>query len=391
MPNPPTPPAQTPVVFVKAGDTNVWFSPDCVKALQEAGLRPEWMGSYDHVAKLNAAARKKVKDWKEGVPGATEPTAEDKYLAHCQSGHLEQNALHQGSRDDPCSNVSPGYDMGAAPCMPQWGHAQQKGGEHYLVSRHEESSAYDASNANPNGGYPATDQLGAPGVSVDSHSRDRLNQVQSYMQGNDPTRAQEVHRLTGDEEKARSNYEKMMREKAAAKESIAKSPTGVDSASGVQTRNTAPDAKGTHVANGTSAAECLDNFRKAAAIAMRQQCKNDVEKNREEDARKSAPNPPPNGESAKQRAHREEQEAKEALEQAKNDPTVSKEQRKRLGGDYVNARNRRITATKHGCLAAQGEQLEASENYGPYDAIIPANAKPFGDGFHEQNNEIEGL
>jgi hypothetical protein len=382
--NAPTPPAQTPVLFVKAGDTNVWFSPGCVKALQEAGLRPEWMGSYDHVAKLNAAARKKCADFDGGKPGATEPAAEERYLASCQSGHLEQNAIHQTSRDDPCTNVTPGYDMGAAPCMPQWGTATQKGGEHYLVSRHEENSAYQASQANPGG-------IRYSGGSVDAHSTDRLNQVQGYMQGNDPARAQAVHRMTGDEEEARKNHDQMMQEKAGAKQSIAATPGGAGSSSGAKTSATAPTGEGTHVAGGNNVAECLDNFRKAAATSMRQECARDVEKNKAEDAKSNRPAPPPPaGETVKERCRREERNAAETLDRARRDPTSTAEDRKKLADQYESARGKRVTATKYGCLARQGEELRGSGNFtGPYDGVIPSNAKPFGEQDRDGNANRE--
>jgi hypothetical protein len=52
----PTPPAQTPVTFVRAGAGD-YFSAECQAALLKANYKPGWFGSYNHTARLLKTAR----------------------------------------------------------------------------------------------------------------------------------------------------------------------------------------------------------------------------------------------------------------------------------------------------------------------------------------------
>ena len=46
----PTPPAQTPVNFLRGGAADM-FSAECKAALLKAGYDPDWFGSYSYVGK----------------------------------------------------------------------------------------------------------------------------------------------------------------------------------------------------------------------------------------------------------------------------------------------------------------------------------------------------
>src|SRR5215469_11881541 len=132
----PTPPAQTPVNFLRGGAADM-FSAECKAALLKAGYDPAWFGSYNYVGNKIKAAKDKVAKYDDAVKKGRKrlppkPTDADRYLATCQSGHLTQNGVFQepGGRGDPCSNLesAPGHSTNDYPCMPQAGHAAQDGG-----------------------------------------------------------------------------------------------------------------------------------------------------------------------------------------------------------------------------------------------------------------------
>ncbi|MCC6322663.1 MAG: hypothetical protein IT438_14640, partial [Phycisphaerales bacterium] len=133
--------------IVEAGG-GAGFSADCAAALAKCGLSPDSFGSYSHVASQIDAAKQACADWdiarKSGnLAGATPPTAEQRFLSQCESGHIMQNATGQrasADRNNYCHNVIDGYDAHAAPAMPMHDGAEGRSG-HGIATRMETSQA----------------------------------------------------------------------------------------------------------------------------------------------------------------------------------------------------------------------------------------------------------
>lgn len=137
--------AQTPGFWIDAAGVGR-FSADCVAAMLACGLNPDHFGSYSDVRDKCDAAKQRVAKWnaakriEDPVERAAEmnrqggpPSAEDYYLAKCQSGHIMQNATAQATtirnpspppasisagRHDRCANIVDGYSQNGAPAMP---------------------------------------------------------------------------------------------------------------------------------------------------------------------------------------------------------------------------------------------------------------------------------
>ena len=353
MPTPPIVPDQTPVQFLMGGAA-AQFSADCLKALAEAGINPASLGSYTYVSKVNAAARKYVK-WQKGgkkgpapeLPEGIEPK-DCKYLATCQSGHLVQNGVYQesGELGNPCNNVALGHSTGDYPCMPQAGHANQDGGEHAYVSRHEEDSAAEA--GKPGEKYP--------GKKIESDADDRTDfaddKKMAARNGRKPTKAR-----------------KGKQGAAAGADATAGGRAGA--ASGVKGRKgKKPNEPWKGTLDGETAQDCINAFRKAGEAAMRAKCADpdEIKKNREiADGKAGATK-------AEGDAHRKKlkKEAKKAEDAAEEPPRTKKKQRA-----AQNARAAATRAERADCRANQGAALRRQ---GPSaitrtpDGIVPQNA-----------------
>ena len=242
------------MVFVRAGGTELWWSPECVQALLDQQFNPDNFGSYSHVASRISVAQAKCEAWDSATPaqrrGMDPPTGEDRYLAASNAGHLMQNAVAQQRRPDRgnyCDNVIDGYNSYDAPCAAMEGRQGQPGTEEDRWSTWEaidrgQAAAPDA--RGQQGGYDP--QLRR------QHERERL---QDFVEAH-PARAQaydeEARRLGGP---AR--------------------PTDIAPA-----QPTARSVPRPQQITGKDAADCIDTFLQKQEQAMYQDCASNTEPNR---------------------------------------------------------------------------------------------------------------
>jgi len=168
-----TGPAQTPVLFLKAGGS-AFFSADCQALLIAAKLNPDWFGSYDKVNKQIQDAKTKCANFdrltpaaQARVPAARRPTPEDRFLADSTAGHLIQDGVYRRSRDgannpgrnNPCARLVDGYVHGNAPAVPTQGTGPSKvaGSVEFDVGVQENRQRRVA------GGWPPTATSPGPG------------------------------------------------------------------------------------------------------------------------------------------------------------------------------------------------------------------------------------
>lgn len=254
----PTPPPHTPIVLLKAG-AGQWFSAQCLDLLAQAGYQGDDFGSYEHVAERCSDARARVNAYwtarRQGVtPLPPRPTPHDHFLASCQGGHLQQNACFQGSggRGNPCRNVVDGYETDLYPCMPHQGNADTAGSEHNWVSCREEldprtdRSTQPPTTRNTNDVYPRN--------AMDRDADQRTRDLPRLNNGPQPT-----------------GGGGMAGQGVAAQ--AAAGPGGPSDAAGVAAARPAigPIA-GPGGITGESAADCINNFRRAGENAMKQHC-----------------------------------------------------------------------------------------------------------------------
>ncbi len=325
------------------------FSAQCVAALLEAGYKPEWFGSYNHVSKQIQAAKKKCAAYDEAVKKGRKklppkPSADDRYLAECQSGHLSQNACFQepGARGDPCKNTVDGHHDAQYPCMPQAGHAMQKGGEHNKATLDEQKSA--GAQGKPGDPYPSGQ------LSKDSDKRGKA--------------------VADDKKLAVKNDRKAIKREGGRKGSRgagASSRAGkAGAASGASGGSAAkPNQPWNKELTGKTAGDCINSFRKAGEAAMKAKCENERHKNRAT-ANGGA------GKTAEQgRKHREKLEKEAAAAQAKaaKNPRSKKAQREAAAASAGATKARNAN-----CLANQGDRLAAGR--GKNNPIVPSNASP---------------
>jgi hypothetical protein len=357
--NAPSPPAQTPVLFLKGGAADR-FSDECKALLAKAGYDPASFGSYDHCAKQIRGAKDQCSKYDEAVnagkpPPVPQPTAQQRHLASCQSGHLTQNAVYQNDRGNPCSNVdsAPGHADNLFPCMPQAGHAMQQGGEHQLATVHEQNSA-----AGPNGDRKAGDPYPADQIGADSDDRGR--------------------KVADDADLAKRNN----RQPTAA----AGGAEGGGAGASAQSGGTAGDAAGPNAGQpsqpnepwnqpltGKTAGDCINSFRKAGEAAMRQKCQDDRERNRAR-ANGGKNKSEEDGKAYRQKLAKEAEDAKKA---AALDPDNEAKQK-----SATRAQTRSSVAERAKCKADQGDYLAGQpppdNRYKgpPYDGVVPRNVAP---------------
>jgi len=325
------------------------FSAQCVAALLEAGYKPEWFGSYNHVAKQIQAAKKKCQAYDDAVKKGRKnkppkPSSDDRYLASCQSGHLSQNACFQqpGARGDPCKNTVDGHHDAHYPCMPQAGHAMQPGGEHNLATLHEQASS---------------GAQGAPGEPYDAKQLSKDSDARGKAVADDKNLAVKNKRKPIKRKGGRRGSGSAGASSRAGQAGAASGASG-----GAAARPNEPWNK---ELTGKTAGECINSFRQAGEAAMKAKCENERHKNREI----------ANGGSGKSAEQGEQYRAglreKAQIAQAKaaQNPRSKKAQReaRRASAAYTRARNAH-------CMANQGTRLAASR--GQNNPIIPSNASP---------------
>jgi hypothetical protein len=309
-------PVQTPASFLEGGGTDL-FSAHCVEQLLKEGYDPEWFGSHDHVsgkiqaAKRRVAAHKAFAEGKRSEPG--EPLQPgDEYLAKCQAGHISQDATHRksGGRDDTCANLQFGYDTSTAPCMPQMGGAwNPPGGEHNVASRHEVACAL-------------RDRQKADGT---------ISKNSNVAYDPEKREADEKERLKLLLDKDRKPPE---RESLAAKPSSSSdkaigSGPGSDSAAGASAKDPAkPSIPEDEKIKGDDAADCINNFKNAAMVAMRSKVMQDRINNEADNRTLANGGAQKPGESAGEHAKRGEEYRKQLKGKAKETEDQLKDARK---------------------------------------------------------------
>ncbi|HEY1908079.1 MAG TPA: hypothetical protein VGG91_18670 [Myxococcaceae bacterium] len=356
MSDAPTPPAQTPVTFVRAGAGD-YFSAECQAALLKANYNPSWFGSYNHTARLLKKAREKCDKFDTRMnpgkdPNAPKPTAQDRYLASCWAGHLTQDAVYRksGGRGDPCENwpSANGYSVTQAPCMPMAGDPADPRTEHGLASKHEQDSAGSQGTAN----QPYTADK------IAEHSDDRAKKL-----AGDQASANLAKRDSTDPESEKGKEGKSAGG-GAKSGGTAGETIGADAGKPSQ-----PNEPASKESTAEKAAECINAFRKAYEERMRQKCRNEAGNNR---ARANGGKDVSEEDGKKYRAGLHA-DAKKAEEDLKKDPENKDKQ-----NAAEQAKGRATRAERAKCRADQGDALKKSgPPPGPeWDGAVPRNASP---------------
>jgi len=307
----PTLPDQTPVVFTLAGGTDM-MSAECKKIVEKAGYPADCFGSYDDVKGKIDEAKANVKKYEEDCRRGhkkidpAKPSARDRFLANCQSGHLSQNAIFQqpGQRGNSCANIVPGaegYHARLAPCMPMPGPSGAPGTPHTLVTAEENETTRqlvgDEQRPTPpkylpmdhgkvaEGSERSVDTamraglgpVGADSPRADLKQADKLaDQRRDLREKHDaaPKRSEKRKELKAKIENLKQQ-EAALRSQAAAslQQQSAKELAGAKGASGSEPAG-ASDPKAQQ-ALAKQAAECIETFRKNAMDAMRIKVKQD--------------------------------------------------------------------------------------------------------------------
>ncbi len=329
------------------------FSDKCVEELLKAGYKPEWLGSYNHVSKQIQAAKKKCQDHDQPVASGSsskppEPSADDRYLASCQSGHLSQNACfqEQGARGDPCRNTVDGHHDAHYPCMPQSGHAQQEGGEHCAATNHERDSA--GAQGRPGQPYP-------PGqLARDSNDRGKMIADTPKLATDNGRRP--IARDSSGGPGGRGGGSTSTGGTAGGTGATGRPPPD-------------PNKKWTQEITGETAGDCINAFREAGEAAMRAKCVEERHKNREI----ANGGPGRNAEQGRQHRSQLQEEARAARARAAANPNDKKapQEARAASAAYTRARNAH-------CMANQGVRL--AQGRGRNNPIIPSNARSTGTG-----------
>ncbi len=302
---PGTPAPHTPIQFLQGG-AGAMFSAACVAALVNAGYDPNDFGSYDYVDDRISKARDRVNlhnDHRYGVPSTLPPkqrdarqaaldkwraanppparppapSPHDRTLAGCQSGHLVMNSSYQRERENPCTSVVDGFEDNLAPCMPHEGRTSVAGTEHHWVY-HNEIAQPRARGLTPEPQFPAgcTDPGTGQAPPVPPHRYDAAA-------------------IDADEEARIRNNPRLNSEGAATP--MSGSPVGSGSgaapaapaAAGAAASASAPTASASSSTplwqqeiTGNTAADCVNNFRKAAMSAMKDHCEQSTAANEAE-------------------------------------------------------------------------------------------------------------
>lgn len=270
----PTPAPHTPVNFLRAGDLG-GFSAACLKLLAQAGYSPDDFGNHKYVqARIRQAkmARQNYVDQQRAAGKPVDPMGPDPHtamLSRSQSGHLNQDAMFRapGGRGDACSNNLPpqgdarGYDSSSAPCMPMQTHGgtigksrNAIGSPHWAVSQNEADQRGDPANRN------------RPLTQAEMSQQCRSNTA-LCTGGNRPDYAAQMGDVKQNRQAEAVSRRRMGEDtrRGSAAEVKGGGAGGASAAAGAGGAGAASGA-----ISGNSAAECIDNFRKAGMERMRQ-------------------------------------------------------------------------------------------------------------------------
>jgi hypothetical protein len=150
-------PSHVAKLIVEAGGLDVVFPGDCQAALLACGISPNSFDAYTKRASAEKRARAELGGKEAAATAdALKKAGPEQYLtANSQSGHMAQNALLQGKRDLPCTNIPPndadpkkatdggsyGYEMGTAPCTDHFGGSTEAGTTHDAITKLEAKRA----------------------------------------------------------------------------------------------------------------------------------------------------------------------------------------------------------------------------------------------------------
>jgi hypothetical protein len=357
------------LLYLEAGGS-AFFSRQCQQLLIEAKLNPDWFGSYNHVAKLNKDARAKCERWDTATPAELasgmkggqpleRPTAGDRYLASCQSGHLvrdsnfrEESADDDDSegRGDPCSNAIDGYESNHAPAAPQQGAAYENM-EHGRHTRRENADSQRRRYENAETGR------------VENEYRQRERQ------------ADEDARVT---QWVREHRQRWRTSERAA----AQPPPGAAGATGTGATGSASSAGGPggaagsglgsvtsptcapgEVVDGNSAVKCINNWRRKAEAQMKQRMADNLAKHQRDStvpASFTSTPPPPSREDQYQRHLDTRVTNAETAHTAAGSPATGPTAR------ALSAARRQSTRFRRGrCRAEQALRLQGAPGAGP--------------------------
>ncbi|MCC6877020.1 MAG: hypothetical protein IT378_22130 [Sandaracinaceae bacterium] len=243
------PAPHVPVNFLKAGGA-AFFSARCIALLLEYEYNPDEFGTYDSTAQRLSQARQEVADWE--ARGRTPPHPDPRTMElgrpmsdpdHYESGHLMMNTTMQGTRGDPCTNFTLGHADNLYPCMPHQGGATDPGSEHNRWTCDE----VDVPNSRgaPRSTYPGSEME----MDADRRTAALLRRRQEELQAEG--RGQNLGRMALGTEAER---QQALAEAEAAR------------AAALGGREALPPDK---QIDGSSAAECINNFRKGGAAGLR--------------------------------------------------------------------------------------------------------------------------
>lgn len=322
-----TGPAHVPDTLLKGGGA-AFFDAACVAALAKCGYSPEDFGTYSDVRERIKQKRAECdlhddfhRDPQGPPPGCTgrqredrqraldrhvaengqspppEPTPEDRRMARSQSGHLTQNATQQSLRGDVCSNPpscrhtyvppryrgennvqavagggfrsdfvsggcngTPGYISEDAPCMPHEGQAARDGTGHNHVTCGECDAASSQSARPGEREVDRPNRWGGPGSAYgrDEEARDADARTESLLRehGNGlPPPSEETAAGTSADQADPDPSD------AAATASGADAGADTDPSAGAKDSDAV-----------SKAADCINQYRKAAQMEMAERC-----------------------------------------------------------------------------------------------------------------------
>lgn len=367
-------PAQTPTIFVKAGDAGAVFSPDCQVALTACGYNPEDFGSYNHVqARIGRAREETAKAKEHGGMGRSEPKGfdqtSDEFVATCQSGHILQNARFQdgdeeGGRGDPCQNHYPLYSDDLAPCMPHSSYRPGSRGGARKGTLHHQVGKTDRENNEA----ALRDNEGLR----DADGRTRMTNAQVDSARDDVVAVSLDHHLdNGDQPNSELPVAKEMKAKREAAVAAGKAK-----AAGMAKEIPDKEKREQVISNSRDiAADCIKAFCDAQLKHMRRQNKQHADENL---AKAKAKNEAAKQEFAEQNGGKmPEGEPSQAIARAEADLAAKKKKGEDTGDaeaalkKWKNAERDEKSAT---CMKEQADRTDAN-SVRPYQARVPEGTR----------------
>lgn len=326
-----TPAPHVPVNFLLAGG-GAFFSARCIALLAEYGYQPEEFGTYENTLSHLRQCRQEVADWRRAGSPAPGPDARTQELGrpvsdpnHYQSGHLGMNSCHQDTRGRPCTNFVDGHEMDQYPCMPHQGSALDAGSEHNRWTVREVD--VPLSRGEPRSTYPASE------MSQDANRRTEqlLKERQETLQAQG--RGENLGRMALGTEAERQ---------AALAEAQGAQGAGVDG-------EMLPEDQRI---DGTSAADCINNFREGAVSGLRAHAADEETIARNDAAACGEyPDGSPLPGMPRRNAGETQEQYQQRLQDRVNEPGLTDDQRSARRGQVTRVQNAR-------CRAEQGRRLQ---------------------------------